>query len=508
MNLIKKYYDTNSKDKIKKYAQYFTPDHIARFMVNWITYNNPLSILDPAVGNGVFLKNLPTENCYGYDIDPEIITFFKDDINYPVKLKDYLVNDWDLKYDAIICNPPYNKFQTLDNRDLIYEGFKRNLHIDVARFSNQYALFLLKSIHQLNQNGRLAYIIPTEFMNTNYGENIKKYLLDMKCLYAVINFDSNLEVFENVLTTSSIILIEKRNLSEVKFVNILDNETLKDIENINLDDDSLFITKKYSELSYNEKWQKYFTHQEIKVYSNLIPFKRIAQVKRGIATGDNDYFVFNREKIQKYNLPRGAFKPVVSKSADVKSYYFDDASFQQLENSEKSVYLFDGTLVNSQEVENYIKLGEEKEVHKKYLASHRSPWYSSEMKDVAPIWISVFSRERIKVIRNFAMVYNLTCFHGIFLRENDNNYVNLLFSYLITPIAQEILYRNKRQYGGGLDKFEPNDLNNGEIIDFDVIEDEDLVIIENLTERIFNIDDNIDVVMQLDEIYRKYVEVE
>jgi len=507
MNLIKKYYDTNSKEKIRKYAQYFTPEHIAKFMVNWITYYMPVSILDPAVGNGVFLKNVHAESCYGYDIDPEIISFFKNDINYPVKIKDYLVNDWDLKYDAVICNPPYNKFQTLDNRDVIYEGFKKNMDIDVARFSNQYALFLLKSIHQLNENGRLAYIVPTEFMNTNYGENIKKYLLDMKCLYAVINFDSNLEVFENVLTTSSIILIEKRNHDKVKFVNIRDNATLKNIEHLDLNDDSLCISKYYTELSYSEKWQKYFTHQEIKEYTNLIPFKKIAQVKRGIATGDNDYFVFNRKKIEEYNLPVESFKLVISRSVDAKGYYFDDTTFQQLENLGKSVYLFDGTLVLSPEVENYIKLGEDKEVHKKYLTSHRTPWFSSEMKDVAPLWISVFSREKIKVIRNLTDVYNLTCFHGIFIRENYNNYVDLLFSYLITPIAQEILYRNKRQYGGGLDKFEPNDLNNGEIIDFEVIDDEDSVLIQNLIERMVNTVDSDDIIKQLDIIYRKYVEV-
>lgn len=507
MSLIKKYYDSTSKDKVKKYAQYFTPDHIARFMINWVTHHNPTSILDPAVGNGVFLKKQPPEICTGYDIDPEIITFFKNDIKYPVKLEDYLVNDWDLKYDAIICNPPYNKFQTLDNRDVIYEGFKKNMHIDIARFSNQYALFLLKSIHQLNENGRLAYIIPTEFMNTNYGENIKKYLMDMKCLYAVVNFDSNLEVFQNVLTTSSIILIEKRNHDKVKFINIRDTLVLNNIEEINLDDDLISISKEYLTLDYKEKWQKYFTHQEVKEYTNLIPFKKIAQVKRGIATGDNDYFVFNREKMTYHNLPNDSFKRVVSKSADVKGYYFDNNSYHELENLGKSVYLFDGTLIKNPEVERYIILGEQKDVDKKYLTSHRTPWYSSEDKETAPLWISVFSREKIKVIRNLTNVHNLTCFHGIYLRESYNEYVDLLFSYLITPIAQEILYRNKRQYGGGLDKFEPNDLNNGEIIDFDLIEDDDLALIQNLITGLHDNEDNTNLIDQLDEIYRRYVEL-
>jgi len=508
MSKIKKYYDNSSKEKVKKYAQYFTPEHIARFMVNWATSNNPVSILDPAVGNGVFLKDLPPEQCYGYDIDPEIISFFEDDIKYPVKLIDYLVNDWELKYSSIICNPPYNKFQTLDNRDAIYEGFKNNMKIDVLRYANQYSLFLLKSIHQLEDNGRLAYIIPTEFMNTNYGENIKKYLLDMKCLYAVINFDSNLKVFENVLTTSSIILIEKRNHDEVKFINIIDEETLENIEQLDLDDISRIIIKRYDELDHEEKWQKYFTHQEVKEYINLVPFKEVAQVKRGIATGDNDYFVFNQRKITEFNLPIAAFKRIVSKSMDVKGYHFDNRTFQELQRNGKSVYLFDGTLVDTPEVNNYIKFGENNKVHKKYLTSHRKPWYSSEIKEVAPLWISVFSRNRIKVIRNLTDTHNLTCFHGIYMQNGYDEFVDLLFSYLITPIAQEILYRNKRQYGGGLDKFEPNDLNNGEIINFNNIDHEDLILVRNLAQQIINGENINDSVLQLDLIYRRYVEIE
>ncbi len=50
--------------------------------------------------------------------------------------------------------------------------------------------------------------------------------------------------------------------------------------------------------------------------------------------------------------------------------------------------------------------------------------------------------------------------------------VDLLMAYLLTDIAKEIFNDEKREYGDGLDKFEPNDLNNAKIVNLDIIDEE------------------------------------
>ena len=64
---------------------------------------------------------------------------------------------------------------------------------------------------------------------------------------------------------------------------------------------------------------------------------------------------------------------------------------------------------------------------------------------------------------------NLTCFHSIYLNLFAAPRTELLIAYFLTDIAKEIFDTNRREYGGGLNKFEPNDLNNSAIIDLDVI---------------------------------------
>ena len=52
----------------------------------------------------------------------------------------------------------------------------------MSGYSNLCVYFLVKSMNELNENGKCCYIIPYEFMNTGYGKGIKQYLLDSKML--------------------------------------------------------------------------------------------------------------------------------------------------------------------------------------------------------------------------------------------------------------------------------------------------------------------------------------
>ena len=109
----------------------------------------------------------------GFDIDENILneakTFFKTQKNVSLNIEDYMFNDWENKYDGIICNPPYLKFHDYDNKQVLQE-VENYLKFKFNGFTNLYTLFLLKSIFQLKKEGRAAYIIPSEFLNSDYGK--------------------------------------------------------------------------------------------------------------------------------------------------------------------------------------------------------------------------------------------------------------------------------------------------------------------------------------------------
>lgn len=172
--------------------------------------------------------------------------------------------------------------------------------------------------------------------------------------------------------------------------------------------------------------------------------------------------------------------PCICKAVDAPQTFFTQNIFTQLINSDRTIYLFNGsTAPNNKNVQRYILLGEETEINKRYLTASRSPWYSIENRPPAPIWVSVFNRSGLRFIRNEANIYNLTTFHCVY-PKNSGVDVEVLFVYLITDVAKEIFLDNSRQYGNGLVKFEPNDLNKGMVMDLTLLSTEENTFVKNV----------------------------
>ncbi len=134
----------------KKYAQFFTPKTIAEIMAKWLLANDELkTVLDPAFGLGIFsrllIKKNKKLNIKGFDVDPLIFKSaqqnFLGNSNVKLFLEDYLFNDWNNKYDGIICNPPYFKFHDYENKTTL-EEIKQRLKINLSGFTNIFTPYL------------------------------------------------------------------------------------------------------------------------------------------------------------------------------------------------------------------------------------------------------------------------------------------------------------------------------------------------------------------------------
>jgi adenine-specific DNA-methyltransferase len=463
----------------EKFAQFFTPYPIAELMAKWLLGNKKLhDILEPAFGLGIFSRILLTKKMdlqiKGFEIDNTIFEYAKKEFFSTEKinllLKDYIFNDWQQKYDGIICNPPYFKFHDYDNKNTLKE-IESRLQCKLNGFTNLYTLFLLKSIHQLKINGRCAYIIPSEFLNSDYGKLVKAHLLKTGTLRHIIVVDFEENLFDDALTTASIILCANDDkTNKVQFTNIQSIKALNAIENLIVDypkSSEYSRIYSFSELNPEIKWKYYYQSQNGHKFKNLVPFSTYAKAIRGIATGANNYFTFNISKAQKYHIDENHLLPCVCHSNDVQGNFFTKSNFEDLKNKDKNVFLINAINSDNENVTNYLKKGEQERIHEKYLTASRSPWYSLENRPPAPIWVSVFNRTGLRFVRNEANISNLTTFHCVYPNMDlfSDVSIELLFAYLLTDTARQIFEDNSREYGNGLQKFEPNDLNNGKMLD-------------------------------------------
>lgn len=468
----------------KSYAQFFTPYPIAQFMAKWVTDNpNCKTLLDPALGLGIFIRAVLGQGnrniaLKGYEIDKKILekaNVFLEDEKIQLLNKDYMFNDWGNKYDAIIANPPYLKFHDYADKDEILKEFHSRLGLTLSGFTNLYTLFLLKSIHQLNNNGRAAYIIPSEFLNSDYGKNVKQYLIKNRSLRHVIIFDFKERIFDDALTTASIFLFENddKNSPEINFITISTIHQLTELASNLGAIQEKGIKIKYDDLDPKIKWRNYYQTQNGKAFKNLVPLSMYGKVVRGIATGDNDYFTFSRSKQKEFGIDDKFLLPCITKSMQAQSHFFTERDFEMSVRDDKKVFLLNAIDLKDVQLRKYIELGEKLGVNQKFLTSHRTPWFAIESRPPAPIWITVFNRNGLRFVRNKANIRNLTTFHCLYLNIFAQNRADLFFAYLLTDVSKRIFSDSRREYGEGLEKFEPNDLNNAQVINLDIISKED-----------------------------------
>lgn len=462
MDIENLYKQQVSLEHRKKYCQFYTNNIIAKFMINWVMEYNPQYILDPAFGMGIFYFSAKDNNFKskfkGYEIDINSFNFFKSNFNFD-NLNLLNVNyfsEYENNIDSIICNPPYAKFQNFVNSKEILNDLSKKIGENLLGYTNISSAFLIKSVYELKERGRLAYIMPLEFLNTGYGRKVKQYLLKSGKIYNIIKINDEKNIFSEVTTTVGIILFEKtKSSTSVGFSSI---NNINDIFKINYPNVII------DNINPNDKWDSYFIGKKDVSNTNFIKLKTIGIFRRGIATGANEFFSLNKKDIIKLGLSDCEYTKCITKSNQIKTSIFTYKDFNNLSDSNANVYLFNvnSNMIISKSAEKYINYGKERDFDKRYLTRNRKCWFELEYRIPAPILFGVFSRGDFKIIRNKTNAVNLTCYHGFIPNNLDEKYIDRLFLFLKSDIGKKNLLLNKRIYGDGLNKFEPSDI--GEVL--------------------------------------------
>lgn len=444
-----------------KLGQYFTHPRVADFMVQWVSRQPRSAIFDPAFGMGAFYdraKHMGPIAFSGIDVDSRVLDFWRrhhPDEGGAVQVSDYLLN-WGWQHPNIVCNPPYARFQRYKNRRLVGKLFDENLGLDLSGYTNVASMFLLKSLSELRPGGRLAYIMPLEFLNTGYGRIVKDKLKARQHLHSIIKLDCEGDVFPDATTTVGIILYDSGAVhTRVGFYSVGSIDELHNV--FDTEPMSRMATAK---LEPDEKWMPYFLDERVAVNAkNTVRLEYYGGFTRGIATGANKYFGLTKERAEELELKGNDIVPCIMKSNQIGRLVFDEADYFDLLRSGARALLFAPNASPRGGAAEYVKEGERSGVDRRFLTRHRRPWFKQETRRPAPILVGVFSRGSYKVVRNRTNAVNLTCFHGFHPNLIGLSRVDALFLYFCSKIGRRVVSLSRRMYGASLDKFEPNDLN-------------------------------------------------
>lgn len=449
-------------------GQVFTPPPVARWMTAWACAHAPRTILEPAVGEGVFLDAIETIARGHSDWRPCVRTYEVDDVlrrRLSMAMRaietelvggDFIRCEAAMQFDACVANPPYVRHHALAYDDAVYLGFDRQVGERISRMTNLYGLFLLRIWDRLAEGGRAAVILPSEWLNADFGKPLKRYLLRENAIDGLVLFDDATLIFDAALTTAAIVLL-RRNRGPREPIRVA---VVKDSEALLRLDVSRMRGVDRGSLDPARKWTNTLNdaHGGTADSSSVATLADVASCMRGIATGANDYFTLTETQRVAAKIDARDVLPCITRAAHASGDTFDRAAFESLVQSDRKAWLLNPREPLRNSIERYLDAGRSRGIDRRYLPSHRPVWYRPEQRPAAPIWSPVFVRGRFRFVHNRAGASNLTAFHGVYPYRKDAAEIDALLEYLWSDAAQRAIGAQSRVYGGGLRKLEPRDV--------------------------------------------------
>jgi hypothetical protein len=465
-------------------GQFATPtalaEEVLRHAIGLLPAREKISFLDPAIGTGSFYSALlktalktRVAKATGFEIDPHYgkpaAKLWKE-CGLETKLADFTKAKPDARFNLVICNPPYVRHHHMQNeekarlqlRTLEASGMK------LSGLAGLYCHFLGLTHGWMSDDGIAVWLIPSEFMDVNYGLAVKKYLLERVTLLHIHRFDPNDVQFADALVSSAVVCFKNAPPPKGYEVTFTFGGTLG----------APHTARRVSAQALREepKWTR-FPASDVRQRGGLPVLSDFFKIKRGIATGDNGYFILSEEYIEKRGLPLDAFTPILPSPR----YLQEDEVKARRDGTPdivRRLFLLDTKLSEAEIAKRspalavYLEEGKAQGLHERYLCKHRALWYGQENRPPAPIVCTYLGRGNAKSGRPFRFIRN----------DSRATVANVYLAMYPTPLLGRALSREPqlmrriwsalnaltpdqllgegRVYGGGLHKLEPRELAN------------------------------------------------
>lgn len=264
----------------KKAGEFYTPQQVSKILAKIVTIEKTdlKNVYDPTCGSGSLLlrvaKEAKVRKFYGQEFTSTTYNLARmnmllHDVNYnnfDIKNNDTLENPEhiDMKFEAIVANPPYSAKWSADDKFLDDDRFSP--YGKLAPKSKADFAFIQHMIYHLDDNGTMAVVLPHGVLFRGASEGvIRKYLIEEKnVLDAVIGLPANIFYGTSIPTVILVFKKNRKNKDDILFIDA-SNEFEKGKNQNNLTDDNVEkIVKTYKKRSTIDKYSYVATLDEIK----------------------------------------------------------------------------------------------------------------------------------------------------------------------------------------------------------------------------------------------------
>ena len=475
-------------DKLR--GGYYTSAGLAHWLCTWAIRNADDLVLEPSCGDGAFLEAAALQlnalgrkgpdranHLYGVEIltdeaDKARVRLAREvgvraaDV---VETSDFFI--WSKRpdrplFDVVVGNPPFIRYQSFPepHRSRAMEIMNEQ-GLSPNRLTNIWVPFVVAAATALRPGGRMALVLPAELLQVSYAAQLRSFLTDR---FGRIDLIACNELFfDNAEQEVLLLLADEARARPLDSnpceVTMTEANSVADII-VKAPKSVLKGASPKTVCHDSEKWLNYFLSapeiafmRELRSSGAALPLSTFASVNVGVVTGKNQFFVLRQSEIEERGL-QGHTMPLVSRSAHLIGARIGKRDWKRLAADDQLVHLLHLAPINDAKPKgallSYIRLGEEKDVHKGYKCSIRQRWYA-----VPSVWIpDAFVFRQIydfpRVLLNTAEATSTDTIHRMRCKTADPRTVIANTYTSLTAASAEI---EGRSYGGGVLELEPTE---------------------------------------------------
>jgi adenine-specific DNA-methyltransferase len=444
----------------KKLGQFFTPEAVAKTLVNWAVRKPSDRLLDPSCGDGEFLAC--HRRSVGIEIDPVhgaqarqrapgALIHFGDFFSWATQTTE--------RFDAAAGNPPFIRYQS-------FSGETRERAVATAtrlgaRFnglSSSWAPFLVVAATLLKAGGRMAFVVPAEIGHATYAEPL------LECLCR--NFDR-----------VGVVAIREKlfpELSEDAWLLYLDgfggSTTCIGFSSWAQFEPSLEVPGFEREITLQE-WRNgncrlrrfLLAPSLLGAYEDALGdltvrrFSELAHAGIGYVTGANDFFHLRPSEARLWELPKELLRVSVRKGEQLPVDSVNDAAVRRWLGDDEPVLLLDlkGAPSLPDSVKRYLATADAQRARKTYKCQNRSPWYAVPDVTVPDAFLTYLNGRSASLVANQARCVCTNSIHAVRLKPSVS--LPAMQREWSHPLCQLSCELEGLPLGGGMLKLEPGE---------------------------------------------------
>ena len=457
----------------KELGAYYTPKDLTEALSKWAIRSPHEQVLEPSFGGCGFLQSavnrlselgcdLPHAFLYGCDIDPRAFDYLSEKLNaleainhrflhkdfLQVKPEDFLAHS----FSSIIGNPPYISLHnlSLDQKKSVEYWRENNPELKLSKRASLWAYFLLHSLSFLQQNGRMAWVLPGSFLNADYGKQLNQLLLRKFGHISAFILGERAFLNEGTEERTIVLLCDQYGQTTEK-AQIQYCSSLLELVNI------LYSLEPGENLAETTSIEAY---EDIVNNYNIISLGDLASVLIGTVTGANKFFVLKPSDVMALKIEQQYLSPIFTKFSHAESLNISASDLQKWKNNNYPYQLLhlDNENDASTAVRAYASTFDESAKLDNKTFRKRACWLASDDRRIPDAFLSYMNHNGPRLVLNEVNINSTNSIHRVFFKkELTQTDKKLVAISLFTSFSQTSAELEGRSYGSGVLKIEPSE---------------------------------------------------